>query len=98
MIYQIVRFVIQYRHALLALLLVLAVFGAGFYIKSIMAENKALEAQVDTLQDTVLELGDAVRRCAEDKVLTEEVGNEYQRKIRALNKQLNDLKWLRDNA
>lgn len=61
-----------------------------------VAETQNLTAQIDTLQDTILDYEADVKQCESDKKLTESISNDHQRKISALNRQLNDFKQLRD--
>lgn len=61
-----------------------------------VATSENLEAKIDTLQDTVLDYEADVKQCESDKKLTESISNDHQRKISALNRQLNDYKLFRD--
>lgn len=61
-----------------------------------VAETRNLKAQVDTLQDTILEREADLDKCVQNKIIAEEIQGEHARKISNLNKQLNDFKRLRD--
>lgn len=83
----------KYALPLLGSLAALVFFGLW---RLEVAETKNLKAQIDTLQDTVLDYQADVKQCNSDKKLTESISNDHQRKISALNKQLNDYKLFRD--
>lgn len=75
-----------------AILFLVAVFGTGYWVNSILAENKALKVEIarmdEALEDATLE----INQCSSDKTLTEKASNDYQASIRSLRNQLNSLR------
>lgn len=57
-----------------------------------VAETKNLQAEIDTLQDTVIDFGNAISQCEDDKQITEKVSNDYQKSIVNLRRQLNSVR------
>lgn len=60
------------------------------YIRILCADLAAVKLERDTAQATLA-------ACQSDQKLTEGVSNDYQTRIRSLNRQLADLKRVRDN-
>lgn len=60
------------------------------YIRVLRADLAAMKLERDTAQVTL-------KNCQDDQKLTQGVSNVYQTKIRSLNRQLADIKRVRDN-
>lgn len=78
MIYTITRFMIKYRYAILVITTIVTVFGAGFYIRSLMAENDSLKTEMQGLEDWIEEYQAEISQCTSDKALAEKESREYQ--------------------
>lgn len=72
------------------IVLLAVLVGGGLYIRVLRADLAAVKLERDTAQTSL-------KQCNDDKALTEGVSNDYQTKNRALNRQLADLKRVRDN-
>lgn len=70
--------------------LVAVLVTGGLYIRILRADLAAVKLERDTAQATLA-------ACQNDQKLTEGVSNDYQIKVRSLNRQLADLKRVRDN-
>lgn len=72
------------------IVLLAVLVSGGLYIRVLRADLAAVKLERDTAQATLA-------TCQSDQKLTEGVSNDFQTKIRSLNRQLADLKRVRDN-
>lgn len=72
------------------IVLLAVLVSGGLYIRVLRADLAAVKLERDTAQATL-------KTCQDDQKLTEGISNDYQTKIRSLNRQLAGLKRLRDN-
>lgn len=72
------------------IVLLAVLVSGGLYIRVLLADLAAVKLERDTAQATS-------KACQDDQKLTEGISNDYQTKIRSLNRQLAGLKRVRDN-
>lgn len=64
----------------------------GFYIRGVMAENRALKIENARLDEDIEQAVLEINQCNKDKTLSEKVSRDYQSSITALRRQLNGLR------
>lgn len=86
----ILAFLFKHKYIILGVITAALLFGAGVYIRGVIADNARLEKELgEAKADLVV--------CQNDKAITQEVSSDYQTKINALNSQLAAIKRVRDN-
>lgn len=86
---------LKYALPLLGALAALVFFGLW---RLEVAETRNLEAQIDTLQDTVIDLEGDLTQCNNQKKITESKSNEYQQGLASRDRTIANLRSLRNNA
>lgn len=70
--------------------------GFGFHYRGLHAEISAQKAEIDTLQDTVIDFENALNECNANKAKSERILSDHAKRISSLNSQLDDYRMLRD--